>query len=307
MKTYSYSKASQKGKRLLSLLKVGYNEGTLNEETEGQLFTDDSVPVVMQCRASRFQLQVPSNLSGIQRPSVHVEGVVESAWGTFPDGVMALDFSNGQYLPMSYVQALDDDTIKMLIDAGMYKTLHFDELMSKVLKDESFEVDATMDVSYLTKGLFSEGQEKVPVFFAEPVHSVNEQEEPTENSTVLHVVQTASALVIALRKDGVETDALLRDEEAPEQVFFDVNEEHINESLTKTTEEVEQEGFKVTSDLLGAEIDMTSAFVNNLDLGSTSEDAKIVALKYGSPVKPALDEGFGLVDDEDEKDDDLSL
>lgn len=281
MKTYPYNRASVEGRRLFKLLDGQFNPGVLYAENN-RTFSSYVVPSVMQCRANKIKFLFPSNLAGIKRPQIHVEADVELAWGDFAKDVTSLDFTHdNQELPLTYVQPLEDETLKLLIDAGLYQDEHFEELMSKLMQDEVFDAEADVNVSYLNAGDMRAG-EHLPVLLVDPVNVVYDDLDPTEHTTIQNLVKRSARLAIELRKEGVKTEDLVQvaEDEQDKEVFIpntfeDVVAKHEQEVLEKETEGA----FMATSDLLDKEIDLTDMLKGSLQLNATSEDDKIRELK----------------------------
>lgn len=283
MKTYPYNRASIEGRRLFKLLDVQFNKGTLSTQHEGKTFESYTVPSVMQCRANKTRFLFSSNHSGIKRPLVHVEADVETAWGEFTKDISMLDFTHtrGQELPLTYVQPIDDDTMKLLIDAGLYRDKQFELLISKLMQDEMFDAEADMTVAYLDIGRESEG-ETIPVLLVDPVNVVHEHNDPSEYTTLQTLLKRSAKLAIELRKEGVKTDELVATPEYEddrefiiEDTFEDVIEKHEREKEV----EVDTGKFAVSSELLDAEIDVTDELKGSLPFNHTSEDDRIRELK----------------------------
>lgn len=284
MKTYPYNRTSVEGRRLFKLLDTQFNKGVLGSKHQTKTFESYQVPTVMQCRLNKARFLFASNLSGIKRPQVHIEADVEMAWGDFTENINALDFTHGQELPLTYVQPIEDDTMKMLIDAGLYRDERFEELMSKLMQDEVFDAEADMDVMYLNVGNELEG-EHVPVLLVDPVNVVHEYHDESEHTTIQDLVKRSARLAIELRKEGVKTEELVQaaSYEQDKEVFIAKDFEDV---VTKTEQrkfeqEVDKElnTFVASSELLDQEIDVTDELKGSLGFDHTTEDDKIRELK----------------------------
>lgn len=283
MKNYSYNRASREGRRLFKLLDVRFNKANLDGTVgASQTFDTTKVQAVTQGRANKMSFLIPSNLAGLQRPQVRVEADVELAWGDFGGGVTTLDFTHGeQELPLTYVQSLDDDTIKLLIDAGLYRDDRFEELMTKLSKDEVFDVELNMNVTHLDAGANPEQGESVPVLLVDPVNEVHDEYNPSEHTTITSLVKRSATLAIELRKEGLETDDLINDTPTKD------NEVYIDQSFQDVVSQKEEEAimqdvadtFTTTSPLLDQEIDVTEKLKGGLSFDNTTEDDRIRDLK----------------------------
>lgn len=281
MKTFPYNKESDEGRRLFRLLDLQYNPGVLDVAKQGQAFQTYDVPSVAQCRANKVSLLFPSNLSGIKRPQVRVESDVELAWGDFSEGITTLDFRHGEELPLTYTQPIEDDSMKMLIDAGLYRDEKFEELMSKLMSDELFDVEADMRVAHLD--VVQDGKQ-VPVLVVEPVDVVHNDHDPSERTNLADLVKRSALLAIELRKDGVSTDDLVttRPMELDREVYIqdnfrDVIAEREEAAMERAADE--ESGFVESSELLDQDIDVTDKLKGSLGFDRTTEDDKIRELK----------------------------
>lgn len=281
MKTYPYNKESDEGRRLFKLLDLQYNPGVLDASKQGKSFETYDVPSVSQCRASKTSFLFPSNLSGIKRPQVRIESDVELAWGNFAEGITTLDFTHGEELPLTYTQPIDDDTLKMLIDAGLYRDPHFEALMSKLMADELFDAEADMRVSHLDVGV--DGQQ-VPVLIVDPVDVVYNDHDPSERTNIPDLVKRSARLAIELRKEGVNVEDLVTTSK-PEQdreVFITDTFSDVITSQAEAAIEYEADqasGFVESSELLDQEIDVTDKLKGSLGFDYTTEDDRIRDLK----------------------------
>lgn len=306
MKTYPYNRASTEGRRLFRLLDAQFNKGTLNATGNTNTFESYEVPAVTQCRVNKVGFLFASNLSGTKRPQVRVDSDVEMAWGDFADGVSALDFTHdNQELPLSYVQPLEDDTIKLLIDAGLYREERFEELMNKLMNGEVFDAEADMNMTYLDAA--QEGSnERVPVLMADPVTVVHDGYDPSEQTTIANLVKRSAHLAMELQKEGVKTEEVV-DSLEPEQdreVFLmdDFRDAVAQKEVEKA--KIADDSFTASSALLDQEIDVTNELKGSLSLDYTNEDDRIRDLKerdrYESYAEIEEPEDDLPVDDEPE-------
>lgn len=281
MKTFPYNKESDEGRRLFKLLDLQYNPGVLDATKQSKAFETYDVPSVAQCRASKVSFLFPSNLSGIKRPQVRVESDVELAWGNFAEGITTFDFTHGEELPLLYTQPLEDDTLKMLIDAGLYRDAQFEELMSKLMSDELFDAEADMRVAHLDVG---ENGQQVPVLIVDPVDVVHNEHDPSERTNLADLVKRSALLAIELRKEGVNMDEVVaaRSTEQDREVYIpDTFRDVIAEREEAQREHAADiaSGFVESSKLLDQEIDVTDKLKGSLGFDRTTEDDKIRELK----------------------------
>jgi hypothetical protein len=284
MKTYPYNRASTEGRRLFRLLDAQYNKGRLDAVHQSKTFESYSVPAVTQCRVNKIGFLIASNLSGVKRPQIRVESDVEMAWGEFAEGITSLDFTHdNQELPLSYVQPLEDDTLKMLIDAGLYRDERFEELMNKLMADEVFDAEAEMNLSHLdvSSDLGAEhSKNSIPVLLVDPVTVVHDGHDPSEQTTISNLVKRSARLAIELQKEGVKTEELVHT--GPEQDREVFISDHFRDVVAEKEEEkakVEDRSFSTSSELLDEEIDVTDKLKGSLTFDYTNEDDRIRDLK----------------------------
>ncbi|WP_078598683.1 hypothetical protein [Evansella clarkii] len=235
-----------------------------------------------QCRVNKIGFLFSSNLSGLKRPQISVEADVEMAWGEFAEGISTLDFTHDdQELPLSYVQPLEDETVKLLIDAGLYREERFEELMNKLMSGEVFDAEADMNLTYLNVA-DAHSQQNIPVLLADPVTVVHEGHDPSEQTNIANLVRRSARLAIELQKEGVRTEELVHTPE-PEQdrevflteTFRDVIAQKEEEEQKKAVDE----SFTASSELLDEEIDVTDELKGSLTFDYTNEDDRIRDLK----------------------------
>lgn len=290
MKSYPYNRQDAEGRRLYRLLDATSNAGRVTARGEEPQFETNAVRAVIQCKLERLSLVVPGNSSGIKRPTVKVDGVAEHAWGDFSDDVTELDFTHGKGrgLPVSYSYPVGDDTMKHLIDAGFYFDPQFEGLMNKLMKEDSFDIEADVQMTRLDLNDAALG--RVPVVLVDPVDVVHTDADPSENATLDNLVRRSSRLAMELRAEGVQTSALVdtpvREQDRDEEIFFGsaFREEgalSAADILRKTTASQEQadENISATSDLLDTDIDVTELVRGSFTVGVTDEEMRIARLK----------------------------
>jgi hypothetical protein len=285
MKTYPYNRASTEGRRLFRLLDAQFNKGTLNVANRSKTFESYSVPTVTQCRVNKIGFLFSSNLSGVKRPQIRIHSDVEMAWGDFAEGITSLDFTHdNQELPLSYVQPLEDDTIKMLIDAGLYRDERFEELMNKLMSDEVFDAEADMNVTYLDVAP-NQGADKpkssISVLLVDPVSVVHDGYDPSEQTTIANLVKRSARLAIELQKEGVKTEDLVH-VSSPDQdreVFLSDHFRDVVAQKEEETAKVVDGSFSTPSELLDEEIDVTEKLKGSLTFDYTNEEDRIRDLK----------------------------
>ncbi|MCC2248985.1 hypothetical protein JUJ52_03305 [Virgibacillus sp. AGTR] len=281
MKTYPYNRTSTEGRRLFRLLDAQFNKGSINAVNRSKTFESYGVPSVTQCRVNKISFLFSSNLSGVKRPQIRVDSDVEMAWGDFAEGITSLDFTHdNQELPLSYVQPLEDDALKMLIDAGFYREERFEALMNKLMADEEFDAEAEMRVTYLDA--VQEGsKESVPVLLVDPVTVVHENHDSSEQTTIANLVKRSARLAMELQKEGVKTEELVRttDTDQDREVFLSDNFRDVVAQKEEEQTKVVDESFTASSEFLDEEIDVTKELKGSLSFDHTSEDDRIRDLK----------------------------
>lgn len=301
MKTYPYNRASTEGRRLFRLLDAQFNKGRLDVVNEPKTFQSYTVPTVTQCRVNKIGFLFSSNLSGVKRPQIHVDADVELAWGDFTDEITSLDFTHDdQELPLSYVQPLEDETLKMLIDAGLYREERFEELMNKLMADEVFDAEAEMNLTHLDVGQ-EEAAESIPVLLVDPVTVVHEEHDPSEQTTIANLVKRSALLAMELQKEGIKTEELVQapEHEQDREVFLADNFRDVVAETAAEQAELADDSFTTSSELLDAEIDVTDELKGSLTFDHTNEDDRIRDLKererhayQESAPEPTLDEEY---------------
>lgn len=297
MKTYPYNRTSSEGRKLFRLLDNQYNPGVLEtqvfgdkDNTEIKQFESYTKSAVMQCRANAVSLILSSNLSGVKRPQIHIDGEVEMAWGDFTNTAQTLDFTHGEELPITFVQPLEDETLKALVDAGLYSDPRFEELISKLITDEPFDVEGDMAFNYIDVGDAVVNQGKtgsIPVILVDPVNIVHEDKVESEYTTVSKLVNRSAALIIELRKEGVQTDELVT-AQLPEQDqevyissdFTDVIAQR-EADLAENEVVIDSDNGQLAtgSELLDVEVDVTDKLAGSISFSGISEDDIIRELK----------------------------
>lgn len=285
MKTYPYNRTSVEGRRLFRLLDAQFNKGTLDASSQSKTFESYGVPAVTQCRVNKVGFLFSSNLSGVKRPQVRVDSDVEMAWGDFAEGITSLDFTHdNQELPLSYVQPLEDETLKTLIDAGLYRDERFEELMNKLMTDEVFDAEADMNLTHLDVAADNgpdQPKESIPVLLVDPVAVVHEGHDPSEQTTIADLVKRSARLAIELHKEGVKTEELVRSPEPEQDREVFLPDEFRDVVAQKEEEKVQtnDHAFATSSELLDEEIDVTDELKGSLSFDYTNEDDRIRDLK----------------------------
>ena len=287
MKTYPYNRYSSEGRAIYSQLDQQYNVGQiepdlvdLENHTGEKAFERMSTSAILKCRVNDMKFLIDSNIREIQRPRIYLEADVEMAWGEFGPKARVLDFTHGQELPMTFIQPLEDSTMKSLIDAGLYTDPRFEELMTKLMADEVFDVEADMDFDFMdlsnVSSLVASGNKRshVPAIFVDPVHVVHDEIVDSEYTSVTTLVNNSAALVVELRKEGVETEEVVQTPEVEvdaERYFSD-----FEDSLSKATDTIVDTTPKATVD---EELDITDKMADAITFDGVSEDDIIRDLK----------------------------
>ena len=293
MKTYSYSRASHQGRRLYQLLYAQHNQSVLENGEAGALFKEKEVPAVMQCRANKIEFIIQGGLSGIKRPHVRLDGEVDQAWGDFTEDVTTLDFTHSdETLPFSYVQPIENDTMKILIDAGFYDDPYFEELMLKIVSDDVFEAEGELRMAYLNIGdeqtLTDLGRDSIPFVLVEPVSIVHDDKDKSADTTIQGLLTRSAHIAIELRKGGYKSSEFVEtpdhDRDLDREVYLtDIFKDVVEQ---QKQEEVVEDTISTSSDLLDQEIDVTDELKGNISRYNSSESERIRDLKQ----QVALDE-----------------
>ncbi|MBD7970317.1 hypothetical protein [Paenibacillus gallinarum] len=281
MEVFSYNRASNEGVRIRRLLDVQYNESQLDVDGKTKTFGLYEVPAVMHSRVNKVKFLFESNLSGFKRPQVHVEADVELAWGDFADHISALNFKHEkQELPLTYIQPLEDETLKVLIDAGLYRDGRFEQLMGKLMAGETFDAEGNMHLAYLDIAEGMGSGRKAPLVLVDPVNIVHDKHDSSERTNLAELVRLAANNAIELQREGVKTEDLVNSE--PEEIKEVVIQNTIQDVIVTRNEQRiidDVDSIKTTSSLLDEEIDVTEQIKSTLGLGRISEDDRIRDLK----------------------------
>lgn len=282
MEVFSYNRESIQGVRMRRLLDVQYNESQLDENGKTKMFGMYQVSAVMHSRVNKVTFLFESNLSGFKRPLIHVEADVELAWGDFADHISALNFKHEkQELPLTYVQPLEDETLKVLIDAGLYRDDRFEQLMGKLMYGETFDAEGEMHLAYLDVAEASGLERTVPVVLVDPVNIVHDKHDPSERTNLAELVRLAAKNAIELQNEGVKTEDLVQSEpvEAKQIIIETPIQDVVAASNEQRIIDEVDDSFKTSSTLLDQEIDVTDQIKGTLGLGLITEDARIRDLK----------------------------
>ncbi|MGC6586655.1 hypothetical protein ACPV3A_17010 [Paenibacillus sp. Dod16] len=268
--------------RIRRLLDVQYNESQLDMNGQTKTFGIYPVPAVMHSRVNKVKFLFNSNLSGLKRPQIHVEADVEMAWGDFADHISQLNFKHDkQELPLTYVQPLEDDTLKVLIDAGLYRDDRFELLMDKLMNGETFDAEGDMNLTYLDVADAVGSERTVPVVLVEPVNIVHDKQDPSERTNLADLVRMAAKNAIELQNEGVKSEDLVRTEpvETKEIMIETPIQDVVMARQEKQIIDEVDESLKTSSELFGQEIDITEQLKGVLNLGRLSEDDRIRDVK----------------------------
>lgn len=294
MKSYAYNKQSGEGRRLYQLLDTQFNQGSLERQDDPRTFTKERVEAVAACRINSINLVFPSNLSGIQRPRICVLADIESAWGEFAESIDSVDFRHdGQELPLSYTQPLEDDALKLLIDAGLYHNETFEKLLQKIMKDDEFDANVTMDVTQLDVPALDGSSKSATAILVDPVHVLHTEHDPSEQTTLSDVVKRSAIVIIELAKQSdVNMQDIVNDKDDTDKEVYvtDEIEDVIALAAQNEIEESVENSFVEASELLDDEIDLTDEFKEGLSLTTTTEDEQIRELKERDRERVAYNE-----------------
>lgn len=268
-----YGKHHTESERVRRLIQTRYSKQALSDERRRE-FERKTEPAVLQCKTDDIQFLFPSSFSGIERPQIEVVGSAVFAWGSF-DYDNTFSFKDGHELPIRYVHPLEDETLKYLIDAGLYSDNRFEELMRKLMRDETFDIETELSYQHINLG---SDVEPLPVVIVDPVHTVD-MDNSKEHVTINDLVQRSARLVIELRKEGVSTEDVVEVDNVHEQQT--IIEDEFEDVIEKEKEKEEElsDNIATKSDLLDKEIDITDELQGGLTFDETSEDDLIRELK----------------------------
>lgn len=283
MEVLSYNRASNQGMNMRRLFDVQYNASHLDVNGKTKTFDKYKVPAVMHSRVNKIKFIFESNLSGFKRPQIHVEADVELAWGDFSDHITALNFKHEQQeLLLTYVQPLEDETLKVLIDAGLYREDRFEELMGKFMAGETFDAEGDMHLEHMDVAEDLGSKKMAAVVLVDPVNIVHDKHDPSERTNLADLVRLAAKNVIELQDEGIKLEDLVRPErEEPKQLIIDSPMEDVVAAIgeQQIIDEVDNSLIRASSTLFGQDIDVTDKIKGALSLNHLSEDDRIRDLK----------------------------
>lgn len=222
MEVLTYNRASLEGIEISRLFDVKYNKSILDGEGNAKTVSKYPVAAVMHSRVNRVKFLFESNLAGFKRPLIHVEADVEMAWGDFDNQISALNFKHDkQELPLTYVQPIEDETMKVLIDAGLYREERFEQLMEKLMAGETFDAEVDMQLSYLDVADAAGEKRAVPVVLVDPINIVHEKEDPSERTNLADLVRMAAKNAIELEAQGVKAESLVLSQQQEKEVMIE--------------------------------------------------------------------------------------
>lgn len=265
--TYPYNADSIEGRRRLRLLSVQNSPAaSLVATAPVSEKARYIVEAGAQCRANKVDFQFQSNLSGVKRPYVRVEGDVQLAWGNFADDVRQLDFRDGEILPLVFTQPLDDQVHKQLIDGGLYDDPNFESLFNQLVEGDMFDVNVPMTVTCL----YAEDEllGRLPVLFVEPVQATTDAVS-TPDITVTNLLQRAATVAAEFRQEGVSGADVLAGLEAEPQAFTPPVEP---ERLVYTP----GDAVAAESPYLGETVDVTDIIAPIFETETPVQPAKVV-------------------------------
>lgn len=284
---YGYNRLSAKGMSLRHLLKARFNEGMQGlNPSEPKGLEERVTPATLTCRLDGGYFIVPDNTASIQRPMYRVRGFLERAWGAFhthEDG-RVIDQVNltheGQEVMVSYTHPLSDETLKICIDAGMYRDPRFEEVMNRLLFEESFDIQHDVRYEFMEAPLHIDGvEDRTPIILMDAHDIYATEDELYDKSSIDDMLKRAALIAIDLTNQGVESEALVDYKKAePEPVvpitFTDVVDTFKQEEETKVpTTYIER------SDLLDEPIDLTDKLKDVIAFNTSSEEERIIQMK----------------------------
>lgn len=211
--TYPYNARSKEGVRMLRLL------STMNSPQAALVSTEPvseksfyGVQSRVLATAKSVELMLHSNVNGVQRPSVRVHGEVAMAWGDFAEDLSQIDFRDGEVLPLSYTQPLDDTVHKRMIDGGLYDGEDYEATLNELIVGEEFDIETVLMMTHIAT--HDEVLGEVPVVFVEPVLAHSEDIH-AEGVTLSAMLDRVASVAMTFRRGGYEAP-LAYEEPLPE-------------------------------------------------------------------------------------------
>lgn len=192
------------GVEMLRLLEGRYNKG--KEQDPSRQLVNDKNDAVFSCRVRSGRVLMSDTYNGkIERPKLKVKAEIENIFMSLGD-VDSIRFLEDQRPELTYSYELKDEEIKGFIDAGLYTNPRFEEVLSKLLKDEVFEAEGQI--------------------------SLHHMELPTENGIV--------PFILADTLDGLHYDQPTQDSQLDYEVFETFHE--VVENVTRYARDLNEKG-----------------------------------------------------------------
>lgn len=226
---------TQKGTKILRLVQSRFNSGK-GKDSGNEMMTSNPTTVA-SCRINSGRILMADSYVGkIQRPKLKIKANVTSVKGEISEDVDVLGFLPDEQPEVDYVYELNDEQVKSFVDAGLFSDPRFDKVMSRILRDELFDMD--LDMQFHQVLLNDEDQnKKVPIVLADFVHSVVHNvpitEDDKENepfTTFSGVITNVVAMAIELKRQGFDSTELVGSENEREDEIVDLSSEFENET-----------------------------------------------------------------------------
>lgn len=302
MHIIAVGKSAKIGSSVNTLMNKIYNKE--RESVNGLSANTKTVESMLTVAVTSAKITMESNLSRkIRRPQLMIQGEVQDVWGAVSDEIDHVSFLPESKPSVTYVHTLEDDEIKMLVDAGLYRNKRFEELFSNLAEKEVFEVEADADVQVLE--LLDRDQMLIPVVlvndFKQLVYDLAQPMEERGHTTFNSVIQRAVSMAIELEQAGVSDSILGEEEHIDDEVEVTVAEEFTPDNIqSDTSDEDSYDDQEVLLD--DGAIDSDSIF------GQTTEESEIERLKrirdVGVDIEDVTDSDDSFESDADWADED---
>lgn len=272
------------GSALLHLTEHKFNSGATKETDDGLKKLKSTSIVTSRINSGRMLLS-DSYVGKISRPRIKVNASIIQMTGNIADNIDTVRFMTGDEPTFDYIYEMNDTEIKQFIDAGLYSNPRFDNILSKFLQDEQFEMETETALQHV--GLAKDDGRIVPLVFVGAIqsktHRVPVTETEIENSpytSFSKIITTVAAIADEYARQGLSTSSIVSDLESQDEVI-DLTSDLDNETIFKApTDDVESNlGLDINDEDAIVDVNLESDDVNSRMFGESSEDTAIRELK----------------------------
>lgn len=292
MINYGYNRLSAKGMSYRRLLRARYNEASKGlDPNEPSAMEQRVTPATLMCRVDGGHFIIPDNTSSIQRPMFRVQGFLERAWGAFhgyEDGrvidqvVLAHD---NQEVMVCYTHPISDDTLKICIDAGMYRDERFEEVMNRLLLEENFDIQHDVTYEFMEAPFEVDGVTDLQPVILLDAHDIHATEaELYDKSSVDDMLKRAALIAIDLAQQGVKSETLADYKKVEQEPVIAGSFSDVVKT-TETMQQSEEQSYIEQSSVLPEPVDLTDQLRDVVQFNASSEDERLLRIKRDAQNK----------------------